>query len=134
MKTSLFLIIVLVCLCFTALANTNNSFEEFKNTYTYEGNIDPEVFFSYPAVTYTPIGDTQVYLELVKTGAIPSEAIVIADVIDNTTYILVYAYLDKELNPRCFDFTNAGYIERVLSAEDKLSFRNELLRIRNENF
>jgi len=134
MKTSLFLIIVLVCLSFTALANTNNNFEEFKSTYTYEGNIDPEVFFSYPAVTYTPIGDTQVYLELVKTDATPSEVIVIADVIDNTTYILVYAYLDKDLNPRCFDFTNTGYIERVLSTEYKLSFRNELLRIRNENF
>ena len=84
MKTSLFLIIVLVCLSFTALANTNtnNNFEEFKNTYTYEGDIDPEVFFSYPAVTYTPVGDTQVYLELVKTDATPSEVIVIADVID----------------------------------------------------
>jgi len=134
MKTSLFLIIVLICLSFTAFANTDNSFKEFKNTYTYEGDIDPEVFFSYPAVTYTPVGDTQVYLELVKTDATPSEVIVIADVIDNTTYILVYAYLDEELKPRCFDFTDTGYIERVLSTEDTVSFRNELLRIRNENF
>ena len=95
-------------------------------SYTYDGEIDPNQFFTYTPVSAEPLSHNTALVLVSSEELTPKFAILCLMRIEGGSALLAYAYYDQGFIFRHYMIVAGRYIEKPLDAETEKNLRKML--------